>query len=395
MSDGNPIVSDCGGGCIDARSTAILVIEPFFGGSHKQLIETLMKHSVFGVVDDVTLCTLADKKWKWRLRSSSFHFASTIPTRPSTDCYDVLFCSSMLNLPDLLAMRQDLQRIKRKIVYFHENQLEYPNQVEKQRDVQFGLMQLSTALSADLVAWNSEYNMRSFLHGLPKLFRMVPRDQRPDVSTFVDGISSKSHVLYYPVDVPPSQKRPVGGGGASSLPACGPLRIVWNHRWEWDKGPDVIARVLCRLVDASIPFEIALIGQTFGSVPEAFEQCKSKLEPHIHAWGYLPQRREYWECLHWADVCVSTARHEFFGVSIVEALMAGCYPLCPDELVYPDYLDSDHLYRTEAQLFKKLKQYARRPDGFRNEKRGEALGDVAERFTMKRLKSEYIKAIYG
>ena len=39
------------------------------------------------------------------------------------DSCDVLFASAYLNLAELVALRPDLQRT-RKILYFHENQLE-------------------------------------------------------------------------------------------------------------------------------------------------------------------------------------------------------------------------------------------------------------------------------
>ena len=35
---------------------------------------------------------------------------------------------------------------------------------------------------------------------------------------------------------------------------------------------------------------------------------------------------------------LSTARHEFFGVAVVEALLAGCLPWLPDRLSYPELL---------------------------------------------------------
>ncbi len=39
-----------------------------------------------------------------------------------------------------------------------------------------------------------------------------------------------------------------------------------------------------------------------------------------------------------SDVIVSTAEHEFFGISVVEAIAAGAYPLLPRRLSYPEIL---------------------------------------------------------
>ena len=37
-----------------------------------------------------------------------------------------------------------------------------------------------------------------------------------------------------------------------------------------------------------------------------------------------------------ADVFISTANHEFFGISAVEAGLAGAYPVLPRRLAYPE-----------------------------------------------------------
>ncbi|MCP4251606.1 MAG: glycosyltransferase, partial [bacterium] len=58
----------------------------------------------------------------------------------------------------------------------------------------------------------------------------------------------------------------------------------------------------------------------------------------IDRWGYQPSAQDYRRALTEADVMVSTARHEFFGISVVEAIAAGAYPLLPRQLSYPEIL---------------------------------------------------------
>jgi glycosyltransferase involved in cell wall biosynthesis len=43
-----------------------------------------------------------------------------------------------------------------------------------------------------------------------------------------------------------------------------------------------------------------------------------------------------------ADVVVSTAIHEFFGVSVVEAIYARSFPVLPRRLSYPELIPQQH-----------------------------------------------------
>ena len=141
----------------------VIIIEAFYGGSHKQLLDTILQgmrkfknfiwtsyftkfhwcYSSFHLDVDAAkydLFTLPAKKWHWRARTSALHFSQTIPTDHR---YETLFTSSVLNLAELIGMRPDLAVCK-KIVYFHENQLIYPVQAIKERDCQYGLNQIMT-----------------------------------------------------------------------------------------------------------------------------------------------------------------------------------------------------------------------------------------------------------
>ncbi len=79
------------------------------------------------------------------------------------------------------------------------------------------------------------------------------------------------------------------------------------------------------------------------------------------------------------DVFVSTATHEFFGLSAAEAIAAGAYPLLPDRLSYPEVLSEvpaanlgDYLYPPgRAELSTRLTSLAQRIDA------GESMNEIA------------------
>ena len=52
------------------------------------------------------------------------------------------------------------------------------------------------------------------------------------------------------------------------------------------------------------------------TLPEVFDEARQKLSVHIHAWGYQDSKVDYYSILQEADVVVSTAKHEFYGVAM-------------------------------------------------------------------------------
>jgi len=122
-------------------------------------------------------------------------------------------------------------------------------------------------------------------------------------------------------------------GPASGLHSATSLAEVRN-----DKDPETFFRAMEILQSQGVEFRISVIGQKFRDVPEVFATAQEKFADRIDRWGYQQSRCEYEAALPEAHVVVSTAIHEFFGISMVEAMSAGARPLLPRRLAYPEIL---------------------------------------------------------
>ncbi|CDW53455.1 DUF3524 domain containing protein [Trichuris trichiura] len=236
-----------------ARQKKCLILEPFCSGSHSQMID-LFRNSFNA--NSMDILTLPGRKWPWRARTAALHFSQVIPD----DCvYHTVFCSSVLNLAELVALRSSLSSAL-KVVYFHENQLVYPVQKNDSCDFQFSYAQIVSCIIADRVVFNSEYNCRSFLSAIPTVLRRIPKEGRPN--NIAALIEVKCAVLYFPIVFPPL---------STVRRSQNELHIVWPHRWEHDKDPELFFSVLRQLTTNQCNFCLSVLGETYGQTPGNFE----------------------------------------------------------------------------------------------------------------------------
>ncbi|XP_048164644.1 glycosyltransferase-like domain-containing protein 1 isoform X7 [Corvus hawaiiensis] len=364
---------------------SVLLIEPFYGGSHKQLMDVLQEE----LQEDCVLCTLPAKKWHWKARTSALYFMQTVPTSSN---YRILFASSVLNLAELAALRPDLGKLK-KVLYFHENQLAYPVQKCQERDFQYGYNQILSWFMPEHKLAHLEKvigvkrNGDSYQsEGLPGQQEsravMKTSDAHPESGLCEPqpGLCTTQHEgLPSPPAAPaqaeaPESTNPYQGEDKQCLTfnlsnilsgldyQQRPLHIAWPHRWEHDKDPETFFKVLMKLKEQDLPFYVSVLGETFSEIPDIFSEAREVLGSSVLHWGYLPSKDDYFRALCTADVVISTAKHEFFGVAMIEAVHCGCYPLCPKALVYPEIFPAEYLYSTPEQLFKRLQNFCKRPD---------------------------------
>lgn len=336
-------------------SRRILALNPWHGGSHQAFLEGWARHSQH----DFTVLPLPAYKWKWRMRHSAVTFAQQLHDQLSDErsgrlAWDVLFCTDMLGLAEFRGLCPEAVRRIPAIVYFHENQLTYPTLKHEERDFHFAYSNMTSALAADRVWFNSNYHRDEFLNALRTLLRRMP-DFGHEES--VDHILKKSEIQHPGIEGPAAQQ----GAGGNGRRAEGPLRIAWASRWEHDKNPELFFAALEELVRLGVPFEINVLGESFRSSPSCFEEARIELSKHIRHWGFADSRADYFRVLSESDVVVSTARHEFFGISVLEAAAVGCRPLVPRALAYPETLGlNDGLFHdgTAAGIARTLTQLA-------------------------------------
>jgi glycosyltransferase involved in cell wall biosynthesis len=241
------------------------------------------------------------------------------------------------------------------VCYMHENQLTYPWRAGEKPDLTYAMINWLSQLTADLVLFNSQYHLQSWFTELPRLLKQYPDYNHPELVAIV---RERSAVAPVGIEIEAKRDQPPSGKAEAPL-------ILWNQRWEYDKRPDRFFALLYRLQGAGIAFRLAVAGESFRNQPPEFEEARQRLADCIVHWGYAPTRVHYLALLQRADLVISTADHEFFGISILEAVAAGAFPLLPDRLSYPELIPAAlHpacLYADEEQLWHKTVQFLTAP----------------------------------
>ena len=319
----------------------VLFVEPFYGGSHRFFADRVAALSGH----EVELITLSAAFWKWRMRGAHLSLAAKIEERRGR--FDRLLTTDMLSLAELGGIMPWLAAVP-SIVYFHENQLSYPVPKGEATDVHFGFTNISTALAADRLVFNSRFHLEEFVGGVDPFLRARP-DRRP--RRLEERLRSKSAVVCPGVDSEELIRFRVARRRGK------PFTILWNHRWEFDKCPEVFFRVLGRLAAAGLDFKVHLLGENFQVKPKPFLEAKELLGERIATFGFLPAREEYVRALWNSDVVVSPAVPEFYVFAGMEAACCGCRPLLPRRLAYPELYGEECLYDGEEELEERLRQF--------------------------------------
>ncbi|XP_021092866.1 glycosyltransferase-like domain-containing protein 1 isoform X6 [Heterocephalus glaber] len=335
---------------------SILIIEAFYGGSHKQLVDLLQEE-----LQDCVLYTLPAKKWHWRARTAALYFSQNVPI---SEDYRILFASSVLNLTELAALRPDLGKLK-KILYFHENQLVYPVKKCQERDFQYGYNQILSCLVADVIVFNSVFNMESFLTSVGKFMKLIPDHRPKDLESI---IRPKCQVIYFPIRFPdvsrfmPKHKithlkkmLSLKGNGSAALSMALLSQPEQRNPENLLENFNSVDNVYSELHTAQENLDNSSMQESDSKHSNSSDNSRSHHGENTHLTlnsfdslgGVDDQQRPL---------------HIVWPHRWLEAVYCGCYPLCPKDLVYPEIFPAEYLYSTPEQLSKKLQNFCKRPD---------------------------------
>ena len=361
----------------------ILLLEPYYTGSHKAWADGLKKHSPH----NIKILSMPGNFWKWRMHGGAITLSEKF--NKLDFCPDLILATDMLNLASFLALTKRKTVNIPTAIYFHENQLTYPwspidRDVKNKRDHHYSFINYISAYNADKVFFNSAYHKDIFLKALRPFLKIFPDKQ---CLKTVALIEAKSEVLYLGVDLSKLSHRK-----QKNIKNKTPL-LLWNHRWEHDKNPEDFINALIVLKNKKIKFNVAFLGERFNKIPDVFLKAKRYLKDNIVHFGYIEDPSEYFDWLLKSDIIPVTSHHDFFGVSIVQAIAAGCIPLLPKRLSYPELVSikkyPDNFYSNQKDFVVKLSEMILHPQNYTAPK------EAVAKFDWPNIISEYNEKLIG
>jgi glycosyltransferase involved in cell wall biosynthesis len=348
----------------------IYACESYYGGSHKNWLDSLQCYSNH----TIKLFTMQARYWKWRMHGSAITLSEILPdTKPdlilTTDMVDVALFKT------LIVKKFGQVPI---IVYFHENQFGYPAnlndfEAETEKEYHFQFINISSALSADCICFNSHYHKELFFSKIPEFFNKMP-DYKPEI---LPKLIENSCVIYPGINFSQFNNEKKAGNKHPVL--------LWNHRREFDKNPSDFLKILDLLNERGQIFSLILLGS--GNNNSVFKTIEKKYTNQILHNGYISSYKRYIELLQEADYLPVTSFQDFFGISVMESAAAGVIPLLPRRLSYIELFGE-----VDSLFYATIEETVEKIVNFNSNEKQDLLNRVmkiAERFCWSKLGKEY------
>lgn len=302
----------------------------------------------------VRLTIISGEKWKFRMLSGAATSIDACDSGNPDENDDIIIVDGMFDATVVKA-RSAHSKV---LVYFHENQLTTPyssqdRDQKNQTSWQFGMVHYRSLLAADGFIFNSHTQFRNFQAALPRMLKeQCPTDEIDwHLEKCNQFFHSKCTFLYNGLELD-ELAEPAPGENETETTRNPKIPIIlWNARLEEYKDPGTFLQMLKQAKnETDIGFRLIVLGTDPTKDQRWYQRFRDEIgDDQILFMGWCSGRKEYAKFLQSADIVVSTAKHETFGISIVESVFCGALPLLPNRLSYPELFPppafgAEHLY---------------------------------------------------
>ena len=333
---------------------------PYYSGSHKYWADNIIKYGNH----NYHLETMSGRHWKWRMQGSAIHLSEKYAA--NSEAFDLVLCSTMMDVSLFKSMTNCQVPL---VYYMHENQLTYPfSESDKrlQENFHYGFINFKSCLAANLILFNSEFHRTDFFNSLEKLLDRLP--DYIDSTGIIERFYAKSKINYVGLDFSYIDQV-LSSGPLPHLPKKDPTKgptLLWSHRWEHDKNPVLFQELLDYLENQNQDFQLILLGAD-GNASSIKEDITDRYKNQVLYSGFAETREDYYKLIKMADLLPVTSIHDFYGLSVLEAVYLGVTPLLPHNRVYEEFISSvtyPSIYYSEKSnkdLFFKLSELMANP----------------------------------
>ncbi|HET8849616.1 MAG TPA: DUF3524 domain-containing protein, partial [Marinobacter sp.] len=237
----------------------ILLLSAYHAASHRRWCNQLM--TLLADDADWHLISLPPRYFQWRIRGNPLSWLNEPCLQ---EPWNLVIATSMVDLATLKGLNPRLAQTPC-VLYMHENQFAFPLSSGQKGRVEPQMVNLYSALTADAVVFNSGWNRDSFVDGARAFLGKMP-DGVPN--GLIDTIWNKSRVVPVPIEDRLFVRRQLAYNWHYP-------HLLWNHRWEYDKGPDRLLALLQELRARDARFRLSVVGEGFRNYPKAFDQIRN------------------------------------------------------------------------------------------------------------------------
>ena len=131
------------------------------------------------------------------------------------------------------------------------------------------------------------------------------------------------------------------------------IDVIFPHRLASDKGIDDLITIITSLPDVSFAITTSQTQSVIKDSPYF-----SQLSEHRNVQFICAQSStEHLQTLQKSRLVLSCAKQENFGYAIMKAILAGCIPIAPKRLCYPEFLPQAFLYTNMPQAKNLIRQH--------------------------------------